>query len=274
MKLFDSHCHMDDKIFVHDFADVLDRAAAAGVAGMMIAGVDEASSFRAVALAEETAGIYASVGVHPHDAKDCNDALLETLARLARESRSVRAWGETGLDFNRMYSSQKDQEKWFVRQIQMADKLGFPLIFHERDSKGVFLELIKNHHQNPGNGVVHCFSGNRNELLRYVQMGYYIGITGIVTLEERGAALRRLIAEIPENRILIETDAPYLTPVPVKNKTRRNEPAFVRFVLLRLAEILDLDVEYLSGQIFSNTCRLFQIDEGNQPRTPFAGAAL
>jgi len=261
MQLFDSHCHLDDESYSHDIEEVLDRAAAAGVVAMMVAGVNRASSLQAVSLSQKNDKIYASVGIHPHDAGSCSVDTLEALAALARANSSVRAWGETGLDFNRMHAAREEQIECFVRQVRLADELGLPLIFHERDSGGRFLELVQQHHRQAGNGVIHCFSGNRQELSQYVAMGYYIGVTGIVTMQKRGASLRRMIGDIPENRLLIETDAPYLTPAPVKNKTRRNEPCFVGYTLRCLAEILEKDPVQLAGQVMANTCRLFRIDK-------------
>ena len=258
MKLFDSHCHLDDHTFFKDLKGTLKNARDAGVCEIMTVGVDLESSQRAVALAEATNGVYASVGVHPHDAQSCNDTVIKALSRLA-EKTEVRAWGEIGLDFNRMYSPMEDQEKWFVRQIQAADSLGLPLIFHERDSQGRFLEILKTHPNPQRRGVVHCFSGNEADLSAYLDLGFYIGITGILTIKTRGAGLRGLVLNIPMDRLLIETDAPYLTPAPQKNKTRRNEPAFVKSVLLKLAEVRQEDPETLAVSTTANARRLFSI---------------
>ncbi|MBW2591229.1 MAG: TatD family hydrolase [Deltaproteobacteria bacterium] len=261
MKLFDSHCHLDDKIYEKDFKNVLSHAKNAGVSVIMIVGVDKKSSARAVSLAESKPGLYASVGFHPHDAKECSKEALEFLIKLA-ESRKVKAWGEIGLDFNRMYSPREDQEKWFIRQLEVADKFNLPVIFHERESNGRLLEILSKHF-NPGRtGVIHCFSGNESELNQYLALGLHIGITGILTIKSRGAKLRNLAPLIPTNRILIETDAPYLTPAPEKNKTRRNEPAFVKSVLLKLAEVRGEEPENLAKVIYENTCRLYNIKDG------------
>ncbi len=262
MKLFDSHCHLDDRSYNNDIDEVIQRIREAYVAGVMIVGIDKKSSRKAVALAESRDGFYASVGVHPHDAAGCSESVLEYLSDLARKSPKVKAYGEIGLDFNRMFSSGEDQEKWFVRQLETADKLNLPVIFHERDSKGRFLEILKEHFTVRENrsGVVHCFSGNRAELEQYLSLGLYIGITGILTIASRGEELRRLVTLIPEDRLLIETDAPYLTPAPEKNHTRRNEPAFVKSVLLKLAGVRKVTPEYLSEVLWKNTCRFFRID--------------
>ena len=259
MKIFDSHCHLDDRTFESDLEQVLLRAGKNDVFRMLIAGIDAATSQRAVALANDHEGIYAAVGVHPHDARHCSESVLAALAALAADPKVV-AWGETGLDFNRMYSPRKDQERWFVSQLEMADTLGLPLIFHERDSNGRFLKLLDHTPVGDRRAVVHCFSGSPAELDRYLEMGFYIGITGIVTMKKRGRSLRRMLPHIPNDRLLVETDAPYLTPAPQRNKHRRNEPAFVREVLMKVAEVRGDDPKKLAQQIWHNTGTLFRIN--------------
>jgi TatD DNase family protein len=259
VKLFDSHCHLDDRGYKNDIDAVIMRAVEAEVAAVMTVGTNLESSRQAVRLADPRSGCYASVGIHPHDAKKCNDKALEALRELAANAK-VRAWGEIGLDFNRMYSPRPEQEKWFIKQLEIADQLSLPIIFHERDSQGRFLEILKMHPAKGRTGVVHCFSGDQSELMQYLELGFYIGITGILTLATRGAKLRELAPLIPQNRILIETDAPYLTPAPQKNRTRRNEPAFVKSVLIKLAHVRQEDPEALAGAIWENTCRLYRIE--------------
>ncbi len=262
MKLFDSHCHIDDKSFDKDFEEVIERSKTAGVIRALIAGVTLKSSKKGVAIAESQKGIYAAVGIHPHDAESCSEETLETLKALSG-SPKVCAWGETGLDFNRMFSPQKIQEKWFIKQIEAASKLNLPLIFHERDSKGRFLEILKANLTPGMTGVVHCFSGNQAELEAYLDLGLYIGITGILTIKTRGVELRELVKHIPDNRLLIETDAPYLTPAPEKNRIRRNEPAFVKSTFLKLSEIKQTKHDILAEEIWNNTCGLFNINSSD-----------
>ena len=234
-------------------------AAGAGVEAVMIVGIDLNSSRKAVAMAKSKEGFYASTGVHPHDAKSCSEKTIKDLVKIAKDS-NVRAWGEIGLDFNRMHSPQDVQEKWFIRQLETADSLELPVIFHERDSNGRLLAILKSYSNHKRKGVVHCFSGSSDELVEYLDMGLYIGITGILTIKKRGAYLRNIVKDIPVERLLIETDAPYLTPAPEKNRTRRNEPAFVRSVLLKLAEVRKDDPEELAEKVWNNACRLYGID--------------
>ena len=261
MRLFDSHCHLHDIDYRKDMEEVIDRATKAGVLAEMIVGFNLQSSQRAVSLAKTRNRFFASVGVHPHDAKGCNESVLQSLKALAADP-SVHAWGEIGLDFNRMFSPRDIQEKWFQRQLEIVDELDLPVILHERDSNGRFLEILQKTHHPKRKGVVHCFSGTTKEMEQYLDMEYHIGITGIITIEARGKDLRKQAKLIPAERLLIETDAPFLTPVPYKNKTRRNEPAFVLPVLLKLAQVRKEDPEVLSEVIWNNTCRLYNIDPG------------
>jgi TatD DNase family protein len=258
MKLVDSHCHLDGSAFSKDRRETIDRFEAAGGVATVIAGIDEKSSRSAIQIADKNESIFTSVGIHPHDAVTCNDSTLSALKTLSRHPK-VKAWGEIGLDFNRMYSPQKIQEEAFIAQLTLADALKLPIIFHERDTNGRFLDILKAHPNPSRKGVIHCFSGNREELEQYLALGFYIGVTGIVTLKKRGALLRKLVPDIPSKRLLVETDAPYLTPAPEKNRTRRNEPAFVRSVLLKVAAVKEEDPEELSEVIWRNTCRLFDL---------------
>jgi TatD DNase family protein len=256
MEIFDSHCHLDDHGFNKDLDDVIHRARNADVKALMVVGIDLPTSQKAVSIAHQYDGVITSVGVHPHDAKGCSEKILSDLKMLSSDPK-VRAWGETGLDYNRMFSPQKDQEHWFIRQLEMAGELQLPMIFHERDSGGRFLELLEANWDSGRKGVVHCFSGNPSDLKAYLDMGLSIGITGILTIKSRGEALRQMVQGIPADRLLVETDAPYLTPTPERNKFRRNEPAFVRTILFKLASVRRQDPEILAQTIWNNTCRMF-----------------
>jgi TatD DNase family protein len=263
MKLFDTHCHLDDEVYDIDIEAVIKRAHIAGVEAMMIAGINQDSSRKALSMAESRPEIYASVGIHPHDARDCCGKVLESLRVLAG-SPKVRAWGEIGLDFNRMHSSREDQERCLRSQLEIAGELNLPVIFHERDSKGRFLEILHGSWEKGRRGVVHCFSGNGKELEQYLSMGLFIGITGIITIEGRGARLRELVRLIPVECIVVETDAPYLTPAPERNQTKRNEPAFVKSVFLKLAAVRQEDPGILAEVIWKNSRRLFGLDRGTR----------
>jgi len=256
MKVFDSHCHLTDPAFQNDFDQVLERMHSADVRAALIPGIFTENAVAGIHLAQRHACLAAAVGIHPHNAGRCSERDLAILKEWAGQT-VVKAWGEIGLDFNRMFAPRADQERWFRRQLAIADDLGLPLIFHERDSQGRFLEILTQTHHERRRGVVHCFSGNRAELDAYLSLGYHIGITGIVTHKERGGQLRELVPAIPVDRLLVETDAPYLTPTPERNRFRRNEPAFVRTVLLKLAQIRNESAADLADTIWTNTRRLF-----------------
>ncbi len=259
MILFDSHSHIDDKAYQDDLDEVLERAEKENVQAIMIAGIDVDSSLRAAELASGHTGIVTSVGIHPHEAQNWSAEKIEKLVNIAEKYSCVKAWGEIGLDFNRMFSPVKDQEACFIAQLEAAQDLDLPLICHERDSSGRFYELLKRFGPESRKGVIHCFSGTQKEMFSYLDLGYHIGITGIVTHKKRGEYLRKLVPMIPEDRILIETDCPYLTPSPVRNRIRRNEPCFVKLVLLKLAEVRNTDPDRLSQVIFDNTRKLYGI---------------
>ncbi len=264
MRLFDSHAHIDDNVYESDFNQMLDRAYDDGIEGIMVAGVTPETIIKALEIAKQPnkdTQIFISVGMHPHDAQHCSDKIIEDYKLIAAQYPSiVKAWGETGLDFNRMHSPREIQEKWFIKQIEAADELDLALIFHERDSEGRFLQILESFKGKDRRGVVHCFSGTKEEMFCYLDLGYYIGITGILTLQQRGEALRELALLIPDDRIVIETDAPYLTPAPMKNKIRRNEPSFVKYVFSKLAEIKGGDAETLAERLWKNTCSLYNIN--------------
>jgi len=261
MILFDSHCHLDDDAYKNDLDSTFQRARQAGVSGFMLVGIHENSSKRVISIAESHNDCFCSVGVHPHDSKRCTEKTFITMQDLAKHPK-VHAWGEIGLDFNRMFTPQEIQEKWFIHQLEIARHLDLPVIFHERDTSGRLITILKSHPVKKG--VIHCFSGSSSDLDAYLDLGLTIGITGIITIAGRGEALRKMVPRIPINRILIETDAPYLTPEPQKRKTRRNEPAFIQSTLMTLAKVRHENPEHLANVIWNNTCSLFNITRSPQ----------
>lgn len=265
MRLFDSHAHINDEIYEEDFDQMLMRATEAGVEAIMIAGVTLETVLKALEIATKprhSLKIFISVGMHPHDAQYCTEDIVSRFKEIARNNPDiVKGWGEIGLDFNRMHSPKEIQEKWLLSQMEAAEELSLPMIFHERDSDGRFLQILESMKSVDRSGVIHCFSGTKQEMFRYLDLGYHIGITGILTIKQRGELLRSLATLIPEERMVIETDAPYLAPVPMRNKTRRNEPAFVRYVALKLAEIRDIDHDSIAETLWNNTCSLYRTVE-------------
>ncbi len=258
MVLFDTHCHIEDKSYDKCRDEIVERMEKVGVECATVVGINLARSKKCIQVAEKYENIFASVGIHPHNANEATPKALKELKKIASHEK-VCAWGELGLDFNRLFQPVDVQVNCMVEQLKIADALGLPSIFHERDTKGKFLEVLQTHTNSQRRGVVHCFGGNRKELLAYLDMGLYIGVTGIVTHPQRGASLRSLINLIPSDKLVIETDSPYLTPFQHK-KSRRNEPSFVGAVLQTLAEVRGVSEEVLAEQLWNNSCALFGIE--------------
>lgn len=231
---------------------VLDRARGSGVTRIMIPGIDLASSRRAVALAEAHPEIYAAVGVHPHEAETLGPTELNDLRALAAHPK-VRAIGEIGLDYYRDRSPREAQRQALAQQLDLAGELGLPVIVHNRDAFADVLAALAGW---PGQrrGVLHSFSGDRAQLSEALAAGFYIGITGPITFP-KAHELRAVAAAAPAARLLIETDAPYLTPAP--RRGQRNEPAYVRRVAETLAEVRGENLAEVAAQTSANAAALF-----------------
>jgi TatD DNase family protein len=237
MQLVDIGANLTHESFRHDFDAVLARASAHGVVQMVVTGASHSGSDHAVELARQHPEVlYATAGVHPHHAVDYNDltdAHLRTLAGLPE----VRAVGETGLDYHRNYSPRDVQLAVFERQLQIAADVGKPLFLHQRDAHQDFLALLKRYRTKVPAAVVHCFTDTRDALHDYLALDCHIGITGWICDERRGTHLREFVREIPANRLLIETDAPYLLPRTVRPQPshRRNEPMYLKHICEEIA---------------------------------------
>ena len=257
MQLVDIGANLTHPAFHADLPEVLARARAAGVRSIVVTGTSVPESTNALRVSNaypET--VYATAGVHPHHARECNETTIPALRVLAQQPRVV-AIGECGLDFNRNYSPHPDQEKWFAAQIELAREMKKPLFLHSRDAFPRFVEILKQHQVS--RGVAHCFTGDKRELRAYVDLGLYIGITGWICDERRGAHLLELVGEIPADRLLVETDSPYLTPRDLRPqpKARRNEPAFLPHVLRRVARALGKSVEQVAEETTRNARTFF-----------------
>ena len=260
MQLVDIGANLTHASFQADVAEVICRARQAGVTQIVVTGTTPEESRTAIALASSDSGLFATAGVHPHHARDCGADTIPQLRALAAHPKVV-AIGECGLDFNRNYSPHPDQEKWFVAQLELGRELGKPLFLHSRDAHPRFGEILK-HHQ-ARHAVAHCFTGEREELKAYLDLGLYIGITGWICDERRGRHLIDLVREIPRDRLLLETDAPYLTPRDLKPqpKARRNEPAFLPHILKAVARALGRPAEEIAAETTRNAGTLFRLHE-------------
>jgi len=233
MPLVDIGANLTHTSFREDLDAVLARAREHGVGQIVVTGTTVEESRRAAALAEAH-GLHATAGVHPHHARECDGTTIPALREIAAHPRVV-AIGECGLDFNRNYSPHPSQEKWFVSQLELAAELGKPLFLHSRDAHPRFAEILRN--LRIGKAVAHCFTGEAAELRAYLDLGLYIGITGWICDERRGRHLVELAKDIPQDRLLLETDSPYLTPRDLhpQPKARRNEPAHLPHILRAVA---------------------------------------
>ena len=233
----------------------MQRAREAGVSVMVVTGTSERASQNSARFAEKHPGfLYSTAGVHPHDAKNCTPKTIQALEALVKK-KPVVAVGECGLDFNRDFSPRPVQEKWFEAQIELACKVKMPLFLHERDAHQRFLEILKPYEGQYKRAVVHCFTGSIYEAKRYLDMGLYIGITGWICDERRGKHLREIVKQIPLDHLMLETDAPFLAPVPRRGK--RNEPSYVDFTAKEIARLRKIPFEEVARQTTENAKILF-----------------
>jgi len=272
MTFVDICVNLDNKQFAEDADRVIQRASEAGVSILVLTGTDLSSSQNNVTRCQQQTpdgpGLFCTAGIHPHDAAGVDNDWLQELEQLAA-SPWVKAIGETGLDFNRNYSPRERQEDVFSGQVQLATKLGMPLFVHDRDSDGRVLELLQQFATTEV--VIHCFTGNAQDLNGYIDAGYYVGITGWVADKRRGQPLRDIVHLIPDERLLIETDAPFLLPhtAPdhvVRSLTgnpkhkRRNEPALISYVATALAEARGQTMAHVAQCSARNATRLFGVE--------------
>lgn len=272
MTLIDSHCHIDGEVFDDDRDEVVRRAKDAGVVAMLNIGTGDPHSddFRkAVAVAEQYENVFASVGVHPHDAKLYDDKSEQDLVLLAEQSDKVIAWGEIGLDFYYDHSPRDVQREVFRRQIRIAKGLGLPIIVHSRDANEDTVDILT--HEFSGQteneklktenvGIMHCFGGTPAMAESLMKLGFLISFAGNVTFK-KADELREAARIVPLEKLLVETDCPFLTPVPFRGK--RNEPAFVEHTARFLAEFYGIGFDTLAEQTTQNFLQFFKLEAGD-----------
>ena len=255
--LVDTHCHLADPKLRGDLAAILERARAAGVRLIVAVGAIESiqTDRETVAIAERNADVYAVVGVHPHDAKDCDDERIAQLRALSGSPRVV-AIGETGLDFHYMHSPVEAQEAALRRQLELAAEVNRPIVIHCRDAEARLAAIVREVGMPPRGGVIHCFTGDAAAAREFLALGFHISFSGIVTFKS-AATLREAARIVPDERLLAETDAPYLAPEPYRGKV--NEPAFVARTFEVLAHLRNRDRDAMAAQIAANAARLFHL---------------
>lgn len=251
--MIDTHSHLNDPQFADDVPEVIARANAAGVDKIVVCGYDIQSSRDAVSLAAQYDCVYATIGVHPHDSKSYSSEIENELAELS-EHKKVIAIGEIGLDFHYDLSPRPDQFAALEAQIKLASRVGLPIVIHSRESNVESLKVLREQLENIIACVYHCFSGEDEFAEEIKDMGFYIGIDGPVTYKA-SKKLRRIIESYPLDRILLETDCPYLSPNPYRGK--RNEPAYVQYVAEEVARVKELTTQEIVDITTENAKRLF-----------------
>jgi TatD DNase family protein len=253
----DTHCHLADAKFRDDVEDVIARASAAGVAQMISVGaIGPVECDRmTVEIAERHANIYAAIGVHPHDAKDCTPERIAQLRELAA-SKKVVAIGESGLDFHYMHSPVEAQESSLRAHLKLAIELDLPIVIHCRDAERELVEIVRETGIPPRGGVIHCFTGDSNAAREFLALGFHISFSGIITFKN-AAPIREAASIVPDDRVMVETDSPYLAPQPYRGK--RNEPAYVMRTLEMLANLRRTDASTLGAQVVANAARVFRL---------------
>ncbi|MGC7871640.1 TatD family hydrolase [Desulfosporosinus sp. SYSU MS00001] len=252
--IWDTHAHLDDEVYQEDFQDVLERIKSSGISRVTNVGYDLPSSKRSVQLAQNYDFIYAAIGVHPHNAEEFSDDVMVQLQALAQHPK-VLAWGEIGLDYYRDLSPRAMQQEVFIQQIELANKVGLPIVIHDRDAHQDVLEIVKAHPPKYG-GVLHCYSGSWEMAKVLLKLGFYLSFAGPLTFKNARHTVE-VARNAPIDRILAETDSPYLTPEPRRGK--RNEPAYVREVVRKLAEIKELSIEEMALQTMHNAETIFKL---------------
>ncbi len=254
MKLFDSHCHLTDMRFQDDREQVLERARAGGVEGMVTVASDYLDSLEVARLAAGAEYLWCTAGIHPHEAGAADLEHLQGIRDLVSERSAIVAIGETGLDYHYDHSPREVQRQWFGRQLELAAELGLPVVVHSREADEDTAALLREH--SAVSAVLHCFSGGRRLLEEGLELGCYVSFAGITSFKRFDDA--DAVRAVPVDRLLIETDAPYLAPVPHRGK--RNEPAFVAFVCAAVAAHRGEEPARVAGQTFQNAIRFYGLE--------------
>lgn len=252
--IFDSHAHYDSEEFDADREELLASLAGQGVTAVLNASSDIASSRASMALAEKYPFFWCAVGVHPHEAAEVDGDYIDVVERMCTEKKVV-AIGEIGLDYHYDFSPRSIQKRVFERQMKLAGQLGMPVIIHSREATEDTLEILRRFPD--VTGVVHCFSGSAETAKELLKMGYYIGFTGVVTFNNAKKAVGAALA-VPADRLLLETDCPYMAPVPLRGK--RCESPMIAYTAEKIAQVKGMDAQQLVDAARENTCRLFQIE--------------
>ncbi len=253
--LIDSHAHLEMPDFRGDLEQVIQRAKDSGVGYIFTVGTEKKDWKKALEIADSHPSIYAILGVHPHHAKEIGDQTYPTLRELCRNGK-VKAYGEIGLDFFRNLSPRDIQLKRFREQIGLAKELGLPIVVHDREAHRETLEILKSEEAETCGGIIHCFSGDYEMARACIDMGFCISIPGSITFKN-AQDFREIVKKIPLESLLVETDAPFITPEPFRGK--RNEPSYVRYTAQKLAEIMKISFEKVAEITTENALRVYRL---------------
>ena len=250
--IIDSHAHYDDEAFEEDRNNLLQSMQSNGIEKIINVGANIKGSRASIALSEQYPFIYAAGGVHPSDTEELNEEKMAWLKEVSKKEKVV-AIGEIGLDYYWPEPDREIQKKWFIRQMELAQEVNLPVIIHSRDAAQDTIEILK---QFPANGVIHCYSYTKESAKEFLKMGYYFGIGGVLTFKN-AKKLKEAVMEIPMDRILLETDSPYLAPEP--NRGKRNSSLNIPYVVKELAQLKGITEEEVINITTENTKRLFQL---------------
>ena len=256
--LFDSHCHLNDENIYPRIEEVIAAANKTGVKKFLVIGYDKKSSLLAVKIAHEYEGCYAAIGFHPTEIEGVSESEYQEVMSLVSDDKVV-AIGEIGLDYHWVKEPERreSQKKWFIKQIEFANKRQLPICIHNRESTEDCVEILKKHTPKYG-GVMHCYSGRVETMNEVIKLGLHIALGGTVTFTN--AKTPKEVAEaVPLEKLIIETDSPYLTPHP--HRGEKNEPKYLCLVLEEIAKLKDMSKKHLEDVIYKNTCRLFNVNE-------------
>jgi len=256
--LIDSHAHLEMPEFRRDLNEVLQRAKDSGVEYIFTVGTERKDWRRALEIAQSHPSVYAILGVHPHNAKEIDEKTYPVLKELCKHER-VRAYGEIGLDFFRDHSPRDVQLKRFREQVGLAKELKLPIVVHDREAHREALEILKSEKAGENRGIIHCFSGDEKMAKACMDMGFFISIPGSLTYKDAGP-FHEIVKRLPLEFLLVETDAPFLTPVPFRGK--RNEPSYVKYTAEKLAEIKGVAFEKVAEVTTQNALKVFRLNLG------------
>jgi len=257
MRIFETHAHYDDQAFDEDRDAILQELEQKGIQRIVNMGASMRGCVDTLALMDKYPFVYGAIGIHP---EECGNMTKEDLKFLRENCKHKKclAIGEIGLDYYWPEPDHEIQKEWFVRQLELAREVGLPVVIHSRDAAKDTMDLMKAHHGEEIGGVIHCFSYSKEIALEYVKMGFYIGVGGVVTFKN-GVKLKEVVEAVPMERIVLETDSPYLAPVP--NRGKRNDSGNLLYVAEEIARIKGISVEEVCERTWENACRLYKLTE-------------